>query len=126
MKTIRVEELVASGFTEDPEGLRVFQRRYVRPVAIAAVGFIALLALSAIAITSGILPISLVVGALATWLAIWVAFILACRSCPRSRLSGKKLEKYRNLSPEPGYIETVYVDTESKSYFVQGFGAPGP
>jgi hypothetical protein len=125
MKTIRIDELESSGFSEDPEGLREFQRRQVRPVALAAAAFVASLVLGAIALVKGFPARGIVVAAIVCWVVIWITIIVAYLRHPKSRNTGKTLDKYRRLSSQPGYLETVYVDSDSKTYFVQGFGGPG-
>ena len=126
MKTIRIDELESLGFSEDPEGLRDFQRRHVRPVAIAAAAFVASLIVGAIAFAKGLPAGAIFMAAIVCWMAIWIILIVTNLRRPKSRITGKTLDKYRSFSSHPGYLETVYVDSDTKTYFVQVFGTPGP
>ena len=57
----------------------------------------------------------------------WVMVAMA-RALPVSQISGQKMEKYLSADNDPGTIENIYVDFESRTYFrrVATIFNPGP
>jgi len=151
MDSINLEEL--SGYQEDEQGLRDFQRPYLIPsllgMVIALTGFILMIAemetshhyrgqeitfldkvwfhfenvTKEAGIDSGI-HWYLPAAFFAGGLLLSLAtMFVMALATPLSSVSKNKMEKYWNANPDPGVTEIIYVDRSSRTYFRRVFAA---
>ncbi len=121
MKEVHIQDLLAQGYSEDAEGLKVFQRQHFRPALLLVLVVVAL------ALTAGLVlgwsaklePIALVALGL-LWVVVFTVLIKGSLANPRSRHTGKRLLKFKNASPgRSSFAEIVYICPESRTYFIQ-------
>lgn len=115
MKTITPGRLKANGYTEDLEGRRRFDQPYQSPNGVLVLVFCGSLA----GVAAEKLPtIPALLVATGSFFALFVIQVLAYRSTPRSRFTGKPLTKYRNAKPDRDVLmEIIYVCEDSKTFF---------
>ena len=115
MKMTTLQELISRGYAEDAVAGRAFERPYIWPNLILAVIFFVSLGLvfaKGAQMQTG-LPV------MAVCFMIICTMILRLRlSTPRSRHTGKPMERFRNSSPEGDVLsELIYVCHDSKTFF---------
>lgn len=115
MKTITPEQLKTEGYTEDPEGRRRFDQPFRLPNGVLAILFCG----SLVGAATEKLPILPALWtAVVAFLALFVIQVLAYRSTPCSRFTGKPLKQYKNSKPKRDVlIELIYVCEDSKTFF---------
>lgn len=153
MDTISLDEL--SGYREDEQGLRNFQRPYLLPsllgMAVAIAGFILMIAemeasryyrnapltfLDKVWFQFESLTREVGIGVGIHWYlpaGIFIAgvgllaltMLVMAASTPVSSISNLKMEKYWNANPDPGASEMIYVDRSSRTYFRRVFATRG-
>jgi hypothetical protein len=52
-----------------------------------------------------------------TWIALGGVIFWQRKATPVSKISGRPMLKLRRTDASPGVAETIYVDTESRTYF---------
>lgn len=121
MKEIRIEDIPAQGYRENPEGLILFQRQQFRPwplLVLVVLAFV-LIAEVVLGFAGGLEAIALAISGL-LWATVFAVLIKGYLANPRSRHTGKPLMKFRNASPgRDSLLEVVYICPESKTYFIQ-------
>lgn len=115
METITPEQLKARGYTEDPEGRRRFDRPYKLPNGVLVLVFCG----SLVGVATGRLSVLPALWtAVGAFLTLFVIQVLAYRSTPRSRFTGKPLMRYRNAKPGRDVLtELIYACEDSKTFF---------
>jgi hypothetical protein len=117
---VRVEDLIALGYTEDEKGFRQFENKWGIPCLFAAAVFLA----AAVLMIAKKIPIAIGVPAfLCSLLFIAVMIVFKYNSQPDSRHSGRPMLKFKNADPEK--FGLIYVCPHSKTYFTQVFMEPG-
>ena len=117
---IRVEDLIALGYTEDKKGFRQFENKWGIPCLFAAAVFLA----AAVLMIAKKIPIAIGVPAfLCPLLFIAVMIVFKYNSQPVSRHNGRPLLKFKNADPEK--FGLIYICPHSKTYFTQVFMEPG-
>jgi hypothetical protein len=117
---VRVEDLIALGYTEDKKGFRQFENKWGIPCLFAAAIFLA----AAVLMITKTIPIAIGVPAfLCPLLFIAVMIVFKYNSQPVSRHSGRPLLKFKNADPK--IFSLIYVCPYSKTYFAQVFMEPG-
>jgi hypothetical protein len=115
MQTITPRLLKAQGYTEDPEGRKLLDRPSKLPNGVLALVFCA----SIVGVETGKLAILPALWtAVGVFLTLFVIQVLAYRSTPRSRFTGKPLRRYKNAKPDRHVLtELIYVCEDSKTFF---------
>lgn len=116
MKTIDINKLIEEGYTNETAWLDKMTAPYGLPNLIFAIIFFS----AFIGLFTGYLEKSIAVSIIiVSFVSIVILLIFFRLSKPRSPITGKLLEQYRNINPddESAILEIVYVDHESKKYF---------
>jgi hypothetical protein len=116
---LSLSELQQRGYREDDESRRAFERRYrwvIIPGVIAVLGGACWCAMQRSA--AGFL---LFFGGLAVCLG---AAIHAARATPSNRISGHRMQRFRRSDSVGKRKEFIYVDDESRTYFVRLISEP--
>jgi hypothetical protein len=116
---LSLSELQQRGYRVDDESRRAFERRYrwvVVPAVVAVVG-------SACWLTIHQSPIGLLLflGGMALCLG---AALHAGRATPCSRITGRRMQRFRRSDGVGMRKEFIYVDDESRTYFVRLISEP--
>jgi hypothetical protein len=125
MERISTDELIAKGFTEDPDGIRKFKRLFLVPAIIGLGVYVVCFALVVFGKRDVRGPL---IGVAASWILLGVMALIMYKSRPRSRHTGKPLLKYKNSAPVGNVAtEILYVCPDSKTfsrrvYLVRGGG----
>ncbi|QTR52011.1 hypothetical protein [Thiothrix unzii] len=114
MEPLDAAKLIEAGYTEDPEALKQFERRYFIPIVLPLANFVIMSILALFGIVSEIPVIASFVALFFIGIAIAA---LMYYSNPLSRFSGLPLKKYRSLVPKTPGRELLYVCPESKTFF---------
>lgn len=119
MNDISVKKLIEEGYTEDPDGLRQLDFPYIVPCMIGVLVFVGSLAL----VFMNILDLKYGLALMATaWCAVGALILKQYLSKPRSRHTGKPLQKYRSVTPQPNVTkEVIYVCEDSKTFFRKAY-----
>jgi hypothetical protein len=123
METLDVQSLIDEGYTEDPEALERFERPFTIPFIVLIILFVGDLAL----LLTGGIDTRMGGGVLIALLALIFGIIaLLYYSRPRSRHTGRPLDRYRNLAPARRRdVEFLYVCAESKTFFRRVYAQGG-
>ena len=118
MQSTSIDELLAKGFTEDPDGIRRFKRLFLVPAIIGLVAYVVCFAL----LVSGKVNhrgqlIGPLIGLAVSWILLGAMAVVMYMWRPRSRYTGKPLLKYKNSAPLGNVVtEIIYVCPDSKTF----------
>ena len=118
---LSLSELQQRGYREDDESRRAFERRYrwvTIPGLIAVLGGAGWCAMQRSAAAAGVL---LFLGGLAV---CFGAAIHAARATPSNKTSGHRMQRFRRSDSVGERKEFIYVDDESRTYFVRLISEP--
>ena len=111
-----------AGYTEDAASRRAFLRKQNW------------ILIPSVSLFLGIIALSL--AELVAFHAVWLLAAAGCMGAaflsvrqaymvpPRSSLTGRRMQAYRNSSAPAGVLEILYVDDESRTFFRHVFGVP--
>jgi hypothetical protein len=116
---LSLSELQQRGYREDDESRRAFERRYrwvVVPGVLAVVG-----AACWLTIHQSVMGLLLFLGGMAVCLG---AALHAARVTPCSKITGHRMQRFRRSDAVEKRKEFIYVDDESRTYFVRLISQP--
>ena len=115
MKSVSITQLVSEGYICDMIAKRRFERRWIVPCLVPAIGFLAVIALGLLEFIN--LHTTIIVACILLLIS-GTGLIAKHNSNPRSRHTRYPLRKAKNENPDwPILEEIVYICDASKTYF---------
>ncbi len=116
---LNLSELQQRGYREDDESRRTFERRYRWATVPALIAFLG--GACWLTFQRSVTGYLLFFGGLVVCLG---ATFHAARATPSSRISGHRMQRFRRSDSAGKRTEFIYVDDESRTYFVRIISQP--